>query len=134
MIAMLEGRRIVRSLYVMAGSISLAVGVVGIVVPLLPTTPFLLLAAACYARGSKRLERWMNESPLIGPYLQNYRRERAMCPRSKAVTLLLLWIGMGLTILLMVDGELIRWLLLIIAVAVSLHILTLGRPSTIRSG
>lgn len=65
------------------GLLSLAVGLVGIVVPLLPTTPLLLLSAFCFARGSPRLNRWLNEHPRLGPPLEQWRRHGAISARGK---------------------------------------------------
>ena len=67
-----------RLLWVMAGLLSLAVGVIGIVVPVLPTTPFVLLAAFCFSRGSARFERWLLDHRLLGPIVLDWREHRAV--------------------------------------------------------
>ena len=67
------------------------VGTVGIVVPGLPTTPFLLLAAACFARGSARLEAWLLSDPVFGPLIKDFREHRAVPLRAKVVALVLMW-------------------------------------------
>jgi uncharacterized membrane protein YbaN (DUF454 family) len=67
----------------LAGALSLVVGIVGIVVPLLPTTPFVLLAAACWSRGSERWESWLLAHPRYGPMVRNWRRDRAIPLRAK---------------------------------------------------
>ncbi len=72
-----------RALWLLAGSLALATGVVGIVLPLLPTTPFVLLAAFCFSRGSVRLERWLLAHPRFGPMVQNWRAYRAIPLRAK---------------------------------------------------
>jgi uncharacterized membrane protein YbaN (DUF454 family) len=70
-------------------------GAVGVVVPGLPTTPFLLLAAACFARGSARLERWLLADPLFGPLIKEFRENRAVPLRAKALALVLMWACVG---------------------------------------
>lgn len=70
----------------LAGGLALAIGVVGVFVPLLPTTPFLLLAAACFFRSSDRLYSWLVNHKWLGSYIRNYREHRAMTRRAKAVS------------------------------------------------
>lgn len=67
------------------------IGAVGVVVPGLPTTPFLLLAAACFTRSSARLERWLLADPLFGPLIKEFRESRAVPLRAKALALVLMW-------------------------------------------
>ena len=81
-----------RTSFVVMGHASLAVGFVGIFVPLLPTTPFVLLAAVCYSRGSDRFHTWLHQHPRFGPMIHAWREHRAIGPRAKvagAVTVLL---------------------------------------------
>jgi hypothetical protein len=72
-----------RVLWAVAGALSLVTGIVGIFVPLLPTTPFVLLAAFCFSRGSARCERWMLEHPRFGPVVRDWRERRAVPLRAK---------------------------------------------------
>ncbi|MBD3314236.1 MAG: DUF454 family protein [Chitinivibrionales bacterium] len=107
------------------GTLALALGVVGVAVPLLPTTPFLLLAAACYMRGSRRLYRWLVGHPWLGPFLRNYRENRAISLRTKVVALATLWAAVGYSSFMVVESILLRVVLLLVAIGVSLHLLTL---------
>ena len=66
-----------RALWLSAGLVALLLGVVGIFLPLLPTTPFVLLAAACFSRGSTRCERWLLSHRTFGPMVRDWRRHRA---------------------------------------------------------
>ncbi len=84
----------VKTCYILLGSVSLALGVVGIFVPLLPTTPFLLLAALCWVHASPRLYAWLLAQPRLGAYIRNYRENRAMPLRAKVWTLVLMWASM----------------------------------------
>lgn len=73
-----DRRRVQRMLLSLVGIIALALGVLGIVVPGLPTTPFILLAAACFSRASPRLHRWLVESPHLGPLVSDWERHRSL--------------------------------------------------------
>ena len=91
-------RRATRWLLVLGGTVALALGIFGVFVPLLPTTPFLLLAAFLYSRSSERFYRWLIGHRFLGGYIQRYREGRSMTRASKAVTLAFLWVTIGLTI------------------------------------
>jgi uncharacterized membrane protein YbaN (DUF454 family) len=75
----------VRTTYVLVGHTSLAIGFVGIFVPLLPTTPFVLLAAVCYSRGSERFHTWLHRHPRFGPMIHQWRENHAIDIRSKVI-------------------------------------------------
>jgi uncharacterized membrane protein YbaN (DUF454 family) len=108
-----------------AGSVSLAVGVVGVVVPILPTTPFLILTAICYARGSSRGYRWLVTNRLFGRYLSDYLCGRGVSWRVKAGALVLLWGVIAVTAVFFTERLWLRILLPAIAVAVTVHVLML---------
>lgn len=90
-----------RWLWLTGGILSLLLGIVGILVPLLPTTPFILLAAACFSRGSARCERWLLAHPRFGPLIRDWRAYRAMPLRAKQLA----WVMMAV-------GSLVAWLIL----------------------
>ena len=77
--------RPVRALLWLAGTLSLALGLVGVVLPGLPTTPFVLLAAACYAKASPRLHAWLLNHRLTGPMLRDWEAHRNLTRRTKTV-------------------------------------------------
>jgi uncharacterized membrane protein YbaN (DUF454 family) len=81
----------IRALLIAAGVISMFMGLVGAFVPLLPTTPFLLISAACFARSSGRLYRFLHENPLFGKYLRRYRDGQGMARSHKIGVITLLW-------------------------------------------
>lgn len=87
-----------RLLWIAAGALSLLLGVIGIFLPLLPTTPFVLLAAFCFARGSARCEAWLLDHPRLGPLVRDWRATRAVPLRAKQIASLMmamssLWAG-----------------------------------------
>lgn len=77
--------RWVRGLLWLGGTVSLALGLLGVVLPGLPTTPFVLLAAACYAQASPRLHGWMLNHRWMGPMLRDWERDRRLTRRTKAI-------------------------------------------------
>jgi len=77
--------RLVRGLLWLGGTVSLALGALGVVLPGLPTTPLVLLAAACFARASPRLHQWMMNHRWMGPMLRDWERDRSLTRRSKTI-------------------------------------------------
>ena len=94
--------RLARPVWVAAGSVALALGIIGIALPILPTTPFLLLAGLCYGKGSPRLRLWLETHPRFGPPILAWERTGAIARPHKrlAVTMMaaafLLSLAMGL--------------------------------------
>ena len=78
----------IRTAYFLLGILSLTLGAVGVILPLLPTVPFVLLAAFCFARSSPRLERWLTEHRTFGPHLLAWRTRRAISRKGKRAALL----------------------------------------------
>lgn len=110
-------------LLVAGGTAAVTLGVVGVFVPLLPTTPFLLLAAYLYARSSDRFYRRLLGNRWIGGYLRRYYEQRSMTRRHKAFTLVLLWTVIALSAALAVDAWWARMLLGAVAVGVTVHLM-----------
>lgn len=108
-----------------AGTISVAIGVVGIFVPLLPTTPFLLLAAACYMRSSERFYRRLLNNRFFGTYIRNYMEGKGVPLRIKIYTIALLWTTISLSIFLISPGIVVKIILVLVAIGVTLHIILL---------
>ncbi|MBL7986837.1 MAG: YbaN family protein [Chlorobi bacterium] len=88
----------IKILYNVLGTLFVGLGVAGIFLPLVPTTPFLLLASACYIRGSKRLHDWLMNHRHLGPYIRNIKERRGMPMRGKVITIAVLWISIGFSI------------------------------------
>jgi hypothetical protein len=114
-----------RAVYFGVGSLSVGMGVIGIVVPLWPTTCFLLLAGWCYARSSRAAERWLHENRLFGRYLRDYRERGIISSRVRRTSLLTLWAFMGISIFPFLDRLWVVVLLLLVAVAITWHLYSL---------
>jgi uncharacterized membrane protein YbaN (DUF454 family) len=107
------------------GTLALGLGIMGIFLPLLPTTPFLLAAAACYLRSSERMYRWLLSHRWFGPFISNYRQHRAISKRHKAITLILLWSAIGYSSVFATRNLILRIALFAVAVGVTVHVLSL---------
>ncbi|MFI3292833.1 MAG: YbaN family protein [Rikenellaceae bacterium] len=113
-------------LFIILGSVSLVLGIIGIVVPLLPTTPFLLLSATLYLHSSPRLYAWLLSTKYLGAYIRDYKEHRSVPLKSKIIALAMLWASLGYCIRWVVEGVLWAQLLLFaIGVGVTWHILSL---------
>ena len=120
-----------RALLVVCGTLAVALGVLGAFLPVLPTTPFLLLAAVCYARGSERCHHWLLHNRWCGRYIRDYREGRGVPLRQKVVTLALLWLTIGFAAGWAVSAWWLKLALLGIAVGVTVHLV---RMKTARPG
>lgn len=86
------------------GVLFLVVGAAGAVLPLLPTTPFVLLAAGCFARSSPRMHAWLLRSELFGPVLRNWEQNRCMPRRARRISLLMMILVGGSSVAFFVPG------------------------------
>jgi uncharacterized membrane protein YbaN (DUF454 family) len=116
---------LLKGLLIFAGTLFVGLGVLGIFLPLLPTTPFLLLAAACYARSSNRFYHWLLNNRWFGKYIKNYREERGIPSRVKISTISILWITIALSAYFATESFLVRAILILIAMGVTIHILAM---------
>jgi uncharacterized membrane protein YbaN (DUF454 family) len=117
-----------KTAWIIGGTICAGLGVLGVFLPVLPTTPFLLLAAFCFGRGSKRFHHWLVYRSWIGSYIRNYQSGQGIPFLQKLSTLGFLWLTIGSTIGF---TELVWWIktaLVLMAVGVSIH---LGRMKTL---
>lgn len=108
---------------IVLGTLSAALGLLGVLLPLLPTTPLLLLAAACYARSSRRFYLWLTTNRLFGSYISDYREGRGISVGHKTLTIAILWLTMGITGVFFVNSWWLRALLLGVALGVTIHLL-----------
>jgi hypothetical protein len=118
-------KRILKPFLLLIGALSVALGIVGILVPVLPTTPFLLVAAYCFARSSDRFYQWLVTNRWFGEYIRNYREGRGIPLREKAVALSAMWLTIGLAVVFSLSAWWARSLLLGIAIGVTVHLVRL---------
>ncbi|MBR3884166.1 MAG: YbaN family protein [Bacteroidaceae bacterium] len=112
-----------RVIYILFGTISLMLGIIGIFLPILPTTPFLLLSAALYFRGSTRLYDWLLGHPHLGPYIKNFREHRAIPLRVKILSVSMVWITLLNCAIFVAEEWWLRLFFVLLAVAITVHIL-----------
>jgi hypothetical protein len=103
------------------GLAAVGLGVFGIFLPLLPTTPFLLLAAACFFRSSDRLYNWLIHHRWFGRTIRQYREHKAVSLQTKLATLLLLWITLAISGMV-IDVLWLRLVLLLVGIGVTWHV------------
>lgn len=111
-------------LFLVLGTLSLGIGMIGVLIPVLPTTPFLLMASFCYLRSSKRMYNWMLNHKVFGSYIYCYMKHRGISQKAKNGTLIFLWSTLLLSMML-IPGWQIKIILAIVGVAVSTHIMLL---------
>jgi uncharacterized protein len=114
---------IVRVLLMVSGILAALLGFIGIFVPLLPTTPFLLLASWCFVRSSDRMNRLLLHNRYLGPYIRNYKSGRGITFRNKIYSLAFLWITLSTSFIFAPPYWWLRIGLIFIGTAVTIHIL-----------
>lgn len=113
---------VVRGFLVVVGCLSVVLGVIGIFLPIMPTTPFLLLAAACFARSSQRFYTWLMTNRWFGPYLRYYTDGLGIPLRIKYRVIGLLWLTMGTSIIFFVPYLWLKLSMAAIAAGASFYI------------
>ena len=117
-----------KAVYLLIGFISLILGIIGAFLPILPTVPFILLAAYCFARGYPPLYHWLRDRSVFAHSLQDWERERAISRASKRKSLLMMAIGFALA-LYAAPAVWLKIMLLLIGVSVATFIATRPEPS-----
>jgi len=112
-----------RWILIIIGSFFTGLGILGIFLPLLPATPFLLLAAACYIRSSERFYNWLMNNKWLGSYIKNYLEGKGVSLKAKVLSISLLWITIGYSVIFVVNIFSIRVILILIAISVTMHLL-----------
>ena len=104
------------------GCLAVLLGVLGIFLPLLPTTPFLLLASACFARGSTRLHNWLQTNRVFGKYLRDYENGKGIPLRGKIWILIFMWTSMSYSIWRLHDRLALQIMVALIGAAVTIYL------------
>ena len=124
---------VVKILIIILGAISFGLAVLGMFLPLLPTTPLLLLAAALWLKASPALYAWLLAHPVFGEYIRNFREYRAIPLRAKIVSVSLVWLTIGYCIFVVVDAWWWAQLLMaLLATAITWHILSFATLEKIK--
>jgi uncharacterized membrane protein YbaN (DUF454 family) len=118
-------QKLVRAFFFAAGTVCLVLGAVGIVLPVLPTTPFLLLALACYCRSSERMTHWMLNNRYFGKYIRNYREGKGIPLKTKLFALAVLWAAIVYSAFFVIPILIAQIILFAIATAVTIHLVRL---------
>ncbi|MBY6225221.1 YbaN family protein [Ferrimonas balearica] len=108
------------------GCLAVAAATIGVFMPLIPTVPFLLLATFCFSRSSARMQVWLYNNRLLGPYLRNYLERKGLTKRQLISSLVSMWVGMSIAILI-APVVAVKWGLVVIGVAVSIHLIRMKR-------
>jgi len=116
---------LLRCILIGAGWLAIALGVIGIFVPVLPTVPFLLLAAACFARSSQRFHSWLIDHKQLGPLISGYLSGTGMPLRAKISALVMIWLSILISAFILVHLLWVRFLLLGIASCLTFYLLRL---------
>lgn len=106
------------------GLLSLGLGVLGIFLPVLPTTPLLLLAAALFLRGNRNLYDWLLNHPELGPYIRNFMEHKAIPLRVKVISVSLVWITLINSAIFVAEHWAFRLFFILLATAITVHILS----------
>ena len=114
---------LLKYLYLISGFLLVFIGVVGIFLPLLPTTIFLILASICFLKSSPKANEWLKNHKLLGAYIDNYQNKTGLTRNAKIVNIITLWVSISLSAFLLTEELYIRLILLIIAIGVTIHLL-----------
>jgi len=117
-----------RGIYIAAGWLSLALAILGIILPLLPTTPFLLLSAWLFSRSSERLHGWLINHPRFGHVVKRWEEEGTMERRFKKKAIFLVIVGFSVTLIVLPLGFITQLLLILLAMAISAYIYRIPEP------
>ncbi|MFP4527197.1 MAG: YbaN family protein [Candidatus Kapaibacterium sp.] len=107
------------------GTFFVGLGALGIFIPLLPTTPFLLLAAACFLRGSDRMYAWLINNKYLGPFIINYREQRGISLKLKGLTIFILWGTILYSVFEVANLLWLKIILIVIAIGVTIHLIAI---------
>lgn len=113
-----------RYLYISAGTLCVIIGAIGAFVPLLPTTPLLLLAAWLYVRSSDRLYNWLLNQKILGSYIRDFMEEKSIPKRAKIIALTMMWASMLFCIHFIAEQIWLKFILAIVTIAASLYIMS----------
>ena len=118
-------KRAKQAVYLIIGTLALVLGAIGLFLPVLPTTPFVILAAACYLRSSKRMHAWILQSRLFGETIENFQAGRGLKRATKIRALVLMWATISISAFFFVDQLIFRGAMFLVAAGVTVYLLRL---------
>ena len=121
----MSAKGVKRVIYFVIGTLALFLGALGIFLPVLPTTPFVILAAACYLRSSKRMHAWILQSRLFGETIENFQAGRGLKRDTKIRALVLMWATISISAFFFVDQLIFRGAMFLVAAGVTVYLLRL---------
>lgn len=121
---------LIKYFYLISGFLLVAIGVIGIFLPLLPTTIFLILASICFVRSSPKANEWLRNHKILGMYIKNYQDKSGLTIKSKIFNITFLWIMISASAIFFTELWYIRFLLFAIAIGVTFHILLIKTKKT----
>ncbi len=118
-----------RYFYLISGFLLVAIGVIGIFLPVLPTTIFLILASACFVKSSPKANEWLRNHKILGIYIKNYQDKTGLTVKSKIFNVTFLWIMILLSAFYLTDEWYIKLILIGIAIGVTIHLMMIKTKS-----
>ena len=118
--------RTVRIVLMVTGWLMVVLGIIGVLLPVMPTTVFFLIAAACFARSSEKFYWWLLNNKLFGKLIKDFRQKRGMPLKSKIIAVSVLFIVIGYSAFFAVDSIVIKILLILIGISVSIYLMSLN--------
>ncbi len=111
-----------KGIYFIVGIIALAAGVIGVFLPVLPTTPFILLSAWCFFRSSTKIYEWVISNEKFGPTIQNYQEGRGITPSTKIRAIVMMWLAISVSVYFFITNIYLIALMYTIAIGVSVYL------------
>jgi uncharacterized membrane protein YbaN (DUF454 family) len=111
--------------FVILGILLVGIGILGIFLPLLPTTIFLILASACFIKGSPRMNQWLKNNKVLGRYVRNYQDKSGLTVKTKIYTIIFLWISISISAFFLTNEFAVQIILFLIAVGVTIHLIAI---------
>ncbi|MGQ9798113.1 MAG: YbaN family protein [Ignavibacterium sp.] len=119
----LEMPKLYRYFYLISGILLVIIGVIGIFLPVLPTTIFLILASACFVKSSPRANEWLRNHKVLGMYIKHYQDKTGLTIKAKIFNIIFLWVMILLSAFYFTNEFYIKIILILIAVGVTIHLL-----------
>jgi uncharacterized membrane protein YbaN (DUF454 family) len=118
-------QKMIRGIYIIVGTIALIIGAIGLFLPVIPTTPLVILAAACYYRGSDRLHTWILSSRWFGETIKNYQEGKGLTRNTKVRAISMMWIMILISAWFFIRNLFVRVAIICVAIGVTFYLVRL---------